>query len=123
MEILLTIDKILALPVVRWLLLAATIAAVATATWAKLQIGTVRLQRDAAQGQSATYAAHLQHQNAAIRQAGKEAAAQRKQVSEANQKAAEMRQAAEKWRREAGKIVLVGTCDQMVDQVITAIKD
>jgi hypothetical protein len=123
METLIAIDKMLALPVVRWLLLAATVAAIVTATWAKLQIGTVRLQRDAAQGQVATYAAHLNIQNEAIRQAGKESAAQRKQVSEATQKVAEMRQAADKWRREASKIVLVGTCDQMVDQVITAIKD
>lgn len=49
------IDGFLALPVVRWLLLAATVAALATATWCKIQLGTVRLQRDAAKGQSATY--------------------------------------------------------------------
>jgi len=123
MEILLTIDKILALPVVRWLLLAATIAAVATATWCKLQIGTVRLQRDAAQGQAATYQAHLSIQNEAIRQAGKEAAAQQKKMTEANKKADDIKNALDAWRREADKIILTGDCDQMADQVITAIKD
>lgn len=122
MEILLTIDKILALPVVRWLLLAATVAAIATATWCKLQIGTVRLQRDAAQGQAATYRAHLEVQNEAILKAGQEYTAQRKQATAANNKAEEMRRELDRWRKEAGKTPLTGDCEQMVNQVIGAIR-
>lgn len=122
MEILLTIDKILALPVVRWLLLATTVAAVATATWCKLQIGTVRLQRDAAQGQAATYQAHLQVQNAAIIQSGQEYKRQQNRTASAAAKAEEMAREAEKWRKKWREQPLTGTCDQMVDQVIHAIR-
>jgi len=123
MSILLTIDSILSLPVVRWMLLAATVAALITATWCKLQIGTVRLQRDAAQGQAATYQAHLQHQNEAVIQAGKEAAAQKRQVSAAGEKADELKRQADIWRKEALRKPLAGNCDQMVDQVIEAVKE
>lgn len=123
MAILTAIDSILALPVVRWLLLAATVASITTATWCKLQIGTVRLQRDAAQGQAATYKAHLELQNESILKAGKETKLQHEKMDAANAKAAAMKRDLEAWRKKVNQVELVGTCDQMVDKVIAAVKE
>lgn len=122
MEALIAIDKILALPVVRWLLLISAVVAVGTATWCKIQIGTVRLQRDAAMGQVATFEAHLNVQNEAIRKANQEASEQHKKMSDATAKADSLQKAADKWRKEAGKTRLTGDCTQMVDQVIASVK-
>jgi hypothetical protein len=122
MEILLTIDKILALPVVRWFLLAATVVSIATATWCKLQIGTVRLQRDAAEGRAATCNAALDAQNAAVAKAGAEAAEKRKQLAEAAKQAEWIKKEADAWRKKALGTPLTGNCDQMVEQVIEAVK-
>jgi len=122
MEIIKAIDLVLQNVVVRWLLLIATIAAIATATWCKIQIGTVRLQRDAAQGREASCMAGLNMQNEAVKQAGKESEAQKQKIADARTKAEQAKKEADEWRKIAQKTPLTGTCEQMVDQVIKAVQ-
>ena len=116
------IDGFLALPVVRWLLLAATVAALATATWCKIQLGTVRLQRDAAKGQSATYEAHLNIQNAAIIKQGADMDKLLKKVQVANAEAEKIRLQMLKRKVEIREIFLTGPCDDMVQQVLDEVR-
>lgn len=122
MQIIQAIDLILQNVVVRWMLLVATVAALATATWCKIQIGTVRLQRDAAQGQSATYQAHLQLQNEAIIQMTKEHAAQQQRIATATAKAKQLQEESNAWRKKALNTPLTGSCEEMVNQVIESIR-
>ena len=116
------IDGFLALPVVRWLLLAATVAALATATWCKIQLGTVRLQRDAAKGQSATYEAHLNIQNAAILKQGAEMENLIKRLKAAQADVEKSREALKKRQAEVTEIVLHGDCPGMVQQVLDEVR-
>lgn len=116
MEILLTIDKVLQNVFVRWALLVATVAALATATWAKIQLGTVRLQRDAAQGQVATYQAHLEVQNAAIRQLDADTKNAKAKIADAKKEAARLQDELDRWKRKPP--VFKGTCDEMVQQAL-----
>lgn len=118
-----TIDKILQNAVVRWLLLAAMSAATIYALWCRGQIGIVALQRDAAKSQASTYLGHLENQNAAILKAGQEAAAQKQKIADAAASADQLRKEAAEWRRKALNTPLTGTCDDMVDQVIQAVKE
>jgi hypothetical protein len=122
MSILLTIDSILSLPVVRWMLLAATVAALVTATWCKLQIGTVRLQRDAAQGQNASLAASLSVQNDAIKKQGDAMQQLLKKVKAANAEAEILRQNLLKRKTEIREIILTGPCENMVQQTIDEVR-
>jgi len=122
MQIIQAIDLILQNVVVRWMLLVATVAALATATWCKIQIGTVRLQRDAAQGQAATYQAHLQLQNEAIIQMNKDHATQQQRTATATAKAKQLQEESDAWRKKALSTPLTGSCEEMVDQAIESIR-
>ena len=122
MEILIAIDKILQLAPVRWGLLVMATAATVYALWCRGELGVVRLQRDAANGQAATYRAHLETQNAAVIKAGAEAEAHQKRLAATAATAKQMKQEADKWRKKALETPLTGTCDEMVDQVIQTIK-
>lgn len=122
MEILAAIDKALSNVVVRWLLLAAATAALATATWAKMQLGTVRLQRDAAQGQNATYRAHLEVQNAAILKQGDEMEDLIKRLKLSQADVEKSREALKKRQSEVIEVVLHGNCPEMVQQVLDEVR-
>lgn len=120
--ILTIIDGFLSLPVVRWLLLAATVAALATATWCKLQIGTVRLQRDAAKGQSATYEAHLNLQNAAIIKQGADMEKLLKKLQTATASVEQEREKLKKRQIEVREVILQGPCPDMVQRVLDEVR-
>ena len=122
MTILTVIDGILAMPVVRWLLLVTTAVAVAAALWCRGELGVVRLQRDAAKGQAAMYVSALDMQNASIREADQEAAAQQRQMALARENANRIKAEGEAWRKKAQQTPLTGSCDEMVDQVIEAVR-
>lgn len=116
------IDGFLAMPVVRWLLLVTTAVAVAASLWCRGELSVVRLQRDAAKGQAAMYVSALDMQNASIREAGQEAAAQQRQMALAREQAGRIRAEGEAWRKKAQQIPLTGSCEDMVDQVIEAVR-
>ena len=116
------IDGFLALPVVRWLLLAATVAAMATATWCKIQIETVRLQRDAAKGQASIYFGALDMQNSAIIAQGKDMENLIKRLKAAQADVEKSREALKKRQAEVTEIVLHGDCPDMVQQVLDEVR-
>lgn len=118
-----TIDKLLENVVVRWLLLAALISATVYALWCRGQLGIVALQRDAAKVQATTYLSQLEIQNAAILKAGQEADSQKQKIADAATRAEQLRKEAAEWRKKALNTPLTGTCDNMVDQVIQAVKE
>lgn len=107
---------------VRWLLIVTITTLLAVAGYSMARQKALSLQRDAAKGQAATYWAHLDIQNASIRQAGKEAAAQQKQMVAAQEQAGRIRAEGEAWRKKAQQTPLTGTCDEMLDQVIEAVR-
>lgn len=117
------IDNVLQNVVMRWMLVIATAAAITTAVVAKGRLGIVTLQRDAAETQAATYLGHLETQNAAIIKAGEEAEAQRQKIASAAARADQLRKEAAEWRQKALNTPLTGSCDDMVDQVVQAVKE
>ena len=86
----------------------------------KVQLGTVRLQRDAAQGQVATYQAHLEIQNAAIRQLDVDTQNAKTKIAGAKKEAARLQDELDKWKRKPP--VFTGTCDEMVQQVLAEVR-
>lgn len=120
LEILRAIDRVLSNAVVRWILLATAVAALTTAVWAKAQLGTARLQRDAARGQVATYQAHMEVQNAAVRQLDADTKNAKAKIAGAKKEAARIQDELDKWKRKPP--VFAGTCDEMVQQAIVEVR-
>jgi len=117
------VDGFLAVPAVRWLLLLSVVVMSTITGFSMSRQYVLSLQLDAAKGQVATYETHLKIQNEAIVKAGEEAKMQQQKITEANAKAKDIKNALEDWRKKVNEIKLVGTCEQMVDQVITAVKE
>ena len=119
MKIIKTVDNFLSLTMVRWFLLVSTIALILVASIYKGRLAFSDLQLKAAKGDIATYAAHIEVQNAAITKATQEYEESKKKLLTATQQA-------EKLKKELdamGKIiVLPGTCEAMVKQVIEEVR-
>lgn len=122
MEILKAIDLFLQNVFVRWALLIITVAALGAATWAKLHLKTVQLQRDAAEGKAATCNATLDMQNTAISKAADATRAKQNQLNEAAKHADDIKKDRDAWRKKALSTPLTGSCDEMVEQVIESLK-
>ena len=108
---------------VRWLLIVTITTLLVVAVFSMSRQWVLALQLDAAKGQTAMYVSALKMQNESILKDGEEAKHQQEKMDAANVKAAAMKRDLEAWRKKLSQVVLVGTCDQMVDQVISAVKE
>ena len=116
------IDNFLQISLVRWFLLASTVALMIAATAYKARLAISEMQIEAVSGDKASYAAYIETQNAAVLQAGRQAEEHKKTLHDAARKSAALREEKELWRKRALGTPLTGTCDQMVDQMIQAIR-
>lgn len=107
----------------RWLLVTIITTLIVVAGFSMARQKVLSLQLAAAKGQTAMYVSALKMQNESILKAGEETKLQHEKMDAANAKAAEMKRDLEAWRKKVNQIELVGTCDQMVDQVIAAVKE
>lgn len=108
---------------VRWLLIVTITTLLVVAGFSMARQKLLSLQLSAAKGQTAMYVSALKMQNESILKDGEEAKLQHEKMDAANVKAAEMQRHLEAWRKKVNQVELVGTCDQMVDQVIAAVKE
>ena len=122
MSTLLIIDNILGIKPVQYLLLLVSVSFVLLSVFLGIRVKYLSTQLEISKGQTATYAAHLKIQNESILQMNQEQQAQQQQMSDAASKADWIKKDAEAWRKKALGTPLTGTCDQMVDQVIEAVK-
>lgn len=122
MEILLAVDKFLQIALVRWFLLVSTVGLLIAGIAYKTRLGVAELQLKAAKGDIATYAAHIEHQNAAVLKAGQEYEQSKKKALAAQEKAAQSARLAEEWRKRALATPLTGSCDEMVRQVVESLR-
>ena len=119
MKVIKTVDDFLSLTMVRWFLLVSTIALMLTVFIYKGRLAISDLQLQAAKGDVAAYAAHIEVQNAAIIKATQEYEESKKKLLTATQQAEKLK----KQLDDMGKIiVLPGTGEDMVKQVIKEVK-
>jgi hypothetical protein len=118
-EILIAIDKFLQLQLVRWFLLASTLALMIAAGIYKARLGTTELQLKAAKGDVATYAAHIEAQNAAVAKAGAEYTEQKKKAQAAQQTAGVLKKELD---RLGGITVAPNGCAEMVMQALLEVR-
>lgn len=116
------VDGFLKFPLVRWFLLVSVVALMIAAGAYKAQLSICQARLEVAHGNIATYAAYIETQNAAVLQAGRQAEEHKKTLHDAAKKSAALREEKELWRKRALGTPLTGTCDQMVDQMIQAIR-
>lgn len=119
---LLVIDGIIASKPGRWALMLLAVVACLFAFWCRGQLGVVRLQRDAAQGQSATYRAHLDIQNAAIIKQGDDMERLLKQLQAATADVEKEREKLKKRQIEVREVILQGPCPDMVQRVLDEVR-
>lgn len=108
---------------VRWLLIVTITTLIVVAGFSMARKKVLSLQLAAAKGQTAMYVSALKMQNDAILKDAEDAKKQQQVMDVAATKAAAMEKALKEWRKRFSQIELVGTCDQMVDQVIAAVKE
>lgn len=116
------IDAIIATKPVRWLLLVLVALLVVVSGYSLLRQKALSLQLSAAKGEKAEYAAHLLTQNAAIVKAGLDMEQLLKKLQAANAEAAKIREDLKKRQAELGRIILKGTCPEMVQQVLDEVR-
>lgn len=107
----------------RWLLIVTIATLLVMSGFSMARQKVLSLQLDAAKGQTAMYVSALKMQNESILKDAEDAKKQQQVMDAAATKAAAMEKALKEWRKRFSQIELVGTCDQMVDQVIAAVKE
>jgi len=120
--VLVIIDQFLQMKPVRWLLLGLVVAMIIITGFSVSRQKLLSLQLSAEKGQSATYAAHLKLQNEAILASNAEYQTQQDNMKNAKSKADQLKKDADDWRKVALRTPLTGSCDEMVTQVIGAIR-
>ena len=115
MEWLVILNKVLDLKPVQYLLLVSVVVLVVVSGYSMARQKVLSLQLDAANGNLATYAAHIEAQNAAVIKAGAEYEEQKKKALIAQQEAEKLRQRV----YDMGKIIIAPTtCAEMVLQAV-----
>lgn len=115
-----TVDSFLAIPAVRWLLFVVVLIMLTVTGYSMSRQYFLSLQLSAAKGQVATYLAHLEVQNAAVRQLDEDSKRAKARISDANKEAARLREELDIWKKKPP--VFTGTCDEMVKQAIAEVR-
>jgi hypothetical protein len=119
MEWIVMLNKILDLKPVQYLLLLSVVVLTVLSGYSMARQKVLGLQLDAANGNLATYAAHIEAQNYAVIKAGAEYEEQKKKALTAQQEAEKLRQRV----YDMGKIVIApNTCTEMVLQAVTEVR-
>lgn len=116
------LDAILGLRPVQYLQLFIVAALVLATGYSIIQQKLLSLQLAAAKGDKAQYAAQLLTQNSAIIKAGQDMDRLLKQVQAANAETAAARQRLKKRQAELGRIILTGSCDDQVLQILNEVR-
>ena len=116
------IDAIIATKPVRWLLLVLVALLLLVSGFSLARQRVLSLQLSAVKGEKAEYAAHLLTQNAAIIKAGLDMEQLLKKLQAANAEAAKIGEDLKKRQVELGRVILKGTCPEMVQQVLDEVR-
>lgn len=115
-EVLKTIDLILANRIVRWLLVLIIVCITAVFVYSSIHCAVLQAENDHLVSVKASLESSLAVQNSAIERAGYEAAEQKKKLNDAVLAANTL----DKQRK--ALLSLSGSCEQMLDQVVEAVK-
>lgn len=118
----LAIDAILDIKAVQYLLLTAVAILLVVSGVSMVRQKALSIQLNMAKNDVAAYSERLLSQNAAIAKAGEEKKAQDARIADASDRATQSAKEAAKWRKRATETVPTGSCEDMVDQVITWVK-
>lgn len=116
------IDAIIATKPVRWLLLVLVALLLLVSGFSLARQRVLSLQLSAVKGEKAEYAAQLLTQNAAIIKAGLDMEQLLKKLQAANAEAAKIGEDLKKRQVELGRVILKGTCPEMVQQVLDEVR-
>lgn len=116
------LDAILGLRPVQYLLLFIVAALVLATGYSIIQQKLLSLQLAAAKGEKAEYAAQLLTQNAAVIKAGQDMNVMLKQVQAARDVVAVKQQQLKKRQQELSTLILTGSCDEQVQQIIDEVR-
>ena len=121
-EILKAIDLLLQNRVVRWALLVITVIITAFFVYYRLQYAILGSKYTARNTKAAGYELTIDRQNAAIQQAAAEYDVMAKNLDDAAGKAQALQKQLAQRKVEVREIRLVGTCDEMVQQIVTEVR-
>lgn len=118
----LLLDAILELKPVQYLLLFIIAVLLLVTGYSTIRQKALSLQLAAAKGEKAEYAAQLLTQNAAITKQGQDMDRLLKQVQAANAEIVAAQLRLKKRQQDLGKLILTGSCDDQVQQIIDEVK-
>lgn len=116
------VDKILKIKFVQYILLAISLLAFILVLVYKGRIEIYKLQLNSANSEKAEYGAFLLTQNAAIAKHGEDMQALLNKLKLTNSEIKQMQQKLKLRQDELSKIILVGDCPEMVQQVLDEVR-
>ena len=122
LEILKAIDLLSQNRVVRWALMITIVIITALLVYYRLQYYLLTVANRELTAANLEYASKIEIQNEAVQKAADEHQSMALQINDANAKAQSLQSQLAKRKVEIRQIVLKGTCDQMVGQVLEDIR-
>ena len=122
LEILKAIDMLSQNRVVRWVLMVTIVIITALLVYYRVQYYLLTVANRELTAANLEYASKIEIQNEAVQKAADEYQSMALQINDANAKAQSLQSQLAKRKVEIRQIVLKGTCDQMVGQVLEDIR-
>lgn len=122
MEILKAIDLISQNRIVRWALMVTIVAITVLYVYLRIQYFALDMECRELKVQNSEYIVKINLQNEAVQRAAEDYQYMVKQIDVANGKLQSMKKQMDKRKAEIRQIVLTGTCDQQVRQVLEEIR-
>ena len=122
LEILKAIDLLSQNRVVRWALMITIVAITALLVYYRLQYYLLTVANRELTAANLEYASKIEIQNEAVQKAADEYQSMALQIHDANAKAQSLQSQLAKRKVEVREIRLVGTCDEMVQQIVKEVR-
>ncbi len=117
-----TVDSFLSLKVVRWVMFSLIVVLIATVLIVKARLTICTLQKNALEGSVAKLNANLEVQNEAIKKANQRYIELEARTFRVKGEVVALEKQLDKRNQEVRDLVLVGSCEDMVQQVIDEVR-